>query len=1083
MRNTYVQHCDYSSRFRILKGGKISLVVSAFLATATLLHASPSGGVVTSGSASIAANSSTTTITQSTNKASINWQNFSIAKSETVNFNQPNTSSITLNRVVGNEKSIIDGALNANGQVWILNSNGVLFGKNASINTSGLLATTKALSDADFQAGNYTFRGESSASVINLGEITIANGGYASLLANSVSNEGTIKAIKGTVTLTGANEATINLNGNSLVSLHVNKGVLDALVENKGAIFADGGKVYLTTNAVNELLRGVVNNTGIIEANSIDDITGKIELFAHGGTTNVSGTLSATEGFIETSGETLHVKNDVNIKAKEWLLDPTDITIANGGTDGIDGSSIDADTITTVLNGGTGVTLTATNDITVDEAITWASATQLKLTSSNTIHVNATIANTNTTNGGVYFNANNTTDKVIFDTNGKVMVYNPYQLQWINTALNGNYELGGNIDASSIANFTPIGNSFSKFNGSFDGLGHTIDTLKIDRSGTSYTGLFGYTGSSSVIQNIGLTNVDITGNTYVGGLVGENYGSISNAYATGSVNGDMNYVGGLVGYNNGSISNAYTTGIVTGYGNYVGGLVGFNDSGSISNAYATGSVNGYDSVGGLVGWNEGIINNAYATGIVNGHYAVGGLVGYNNGGIITNSYFDTHDTGISGVGQNDGFDNTVGIAPADAFTKAKYLFDSFDTYWYMIEGQTRPFLRSEYSTTITNSHQLQLMAMNLSASYTLANNITYANDGMWSSAGFVPIGNASSNFNGSFDGLGHTIDALTINRSGDLYVGLFGDTDSSSVIQNIGLTHVNITGWGDVGGLVGLNGGTITNAYTTGSVTGTGDDVGGLVGGNYGSISNAYATGSVTGNDYVGGLVGWNNSVGTITNAYATGIVTGYGMITGGLVGYNVGGITASFWNTETSGQPTVGVGGGSSLTGVTGKTTAQLQQFSTFKDAGWDIEGDSTLATGTPVLTMNGGTPVWKIKVAATPTPTPTTVADITSLITPIVNGTVIRPPVLSNFTPPTPPVQAPQQFSFGGEKVQLVSVPSGDTPNQLVGTQEARAMILSEGAGDLRVPLGQNSQIQLINGGVHLPEGLEQEFFMAQR
>jgi filamentous hemagglutinin family protein len=118
---------DFSSRFRILKGGKVSLVVSAFLGGAVIASAAPSGGEVTSGTASISQSGTVTNIDQSTSKASINWTDFSIAANETVNFNQPNSSSITLNRVVGNEKSIIDGALNANGQVWILNSNGVLF--------------------------------------------------------------------------------------------------------------------------------------------------------------------------------------------------------------------------------------------------------------------------------------------------------------------------------------------------------------------------------------------------------------------------------------------------------------------------------------------------------------------------------------------------------------------------------------------------------------------------------------------------------------------------------------------------------------------------------------------------------------------------------------------------------------------------------------------------------------------------------------------------------------------------------------------------------------------------------------------
>lgn len=269
---------DFSSRFRILKGGKISLVVSALLGGVTLSVAAPSGGTVTSGSATITQNGNITNVVQSTQKASINWQSFSIGTNEIVNFNQPNSSAIVLNRVIGNERSVIDGALNANGQVWILNSNGVLFGKNASINTAGLLATTAQISDIDFQNGNYNFKDATQNNVINEGTITISDGGYVVLASNEVRNAGTIEAIKGKINIVGADSYTLNLNGNSLLSLKVDKGVLDALVENSGNMVANGGEIYLSTNAINELLKGVVNNTGIIEANSVDGITGYVEL-------------------------------------------------------------------------------------------------------------------------------------------------------------------------------------------------------------------------------------------------------------------------------------------------------------------------------------------------------------------------------------------------------------------------------------------------------------------------------------------------------------------------------------------------------------------------------------------------------------------------------------------------------------------------------------------------------------------------------------------------------------------------------------------------------------------------------------
>ena len=408
MCNTYVQQCDYRSRFRILKKGRIALVVSAFLASTTLSFAAPSGGVVTSGNAAITQNGVTTTIDQSSQKASINWSTFSIGSTETVNFNQPNTSSITLNRVIGNEKSVIDGALNANGQVWILNSNGVLFSKNASINTSGLIATTKSLSDADFQAGNYTFGGDSKASVINLGTIEIANGGYAALLANTVSNEGTIRALKGTIELVGGDEFAINLNGNSLVNITVTKGVLDALVENKGALIAHGGEIYLTTNAVNDLLKGVVNNTGVIEAQTLDDVTGKIELYAHGGTVNADGTLDASApisgngGYIETSGQTVNLLDALYVttlakigSTGTWLIDPTTYTIAASG-----GNETGASLASRLASSN--IEIQADNTITLNDAVSW-NANKLTLNSGGNIYINADLIATGTASLAFYY--------------------------------------------------------------------------------------------------------------------------------------------------------------------------------------------------------------------------------------------------------------------------------------------------------------------------------------------------------------------------------------------------------------------------------------------------------------------------------------------------------------------------------------------------------------------------------------------------------------------------------------------------------------------------------------------------------
>ena len=736
---------NYSNRFRILKGGKISLVVSALLGSVSLSFAAPSGGVVTSGTATISQSGNTTNINQSTQKASINWQKFGIKADEVVNFNQPNVNSITLNRVIGNERSIIDGALNANGQVWILNSNGVLFGKNASINTAGLLATTKNISDTNFQAGNYTFTGNSTESIINQGTIKVKNNGYVIFASNEVRNSGTIEAVKGRVQLTGADEYTINLNGNSLIDLSVDKGTLDALVENSSTILADGGEVYLTTHAVDELLRGVVNNTGIIEANSLDGINGHVELYAHGGTANIAGTIKAKGGFVETSGKELNVASTTSIETSKWLLDPVNMTIeSTGGTD-LSGASVSATAIQSALVSAD-VELQADQDITVNENITWGDTTKLTLTAGDEIYVNATIENTNATNGGVYFNAANNSSKVIFNTNGKVIINNVNQLQWMNTALNGNYELGSNIDASITSTwnsdgsggyygFKQIGDS-TFFIGNFDGKGYVIDGLYINRGSENVVGLFGFV-SYTTIYNLGLTNAYISGSQKVGGIMGHSFsGNLNNVFFSGTINSNNDVIGGLIGKSslNLNIINSFSTGKVSGNsivggligrlseiganvlieksysdmeiigtGNEIGGLAGSNGSGdslNIKNSYFSGSVKGNNYVGGILG--KGLIvnvNNVYVSGRIEGNSNTAAL---NSGTTlsITNFFWDTETTGVSTALNGGSSTGITGINSTNSFNEATYAGFDFTNDWIIYEGHTRPLLRA-FMTELT----------------------------------------------------------------------------------------------------------------------------------------------------------------------------------------------------------------------------------------------------------------------------------------------------------------------------------------------------------------------------------------------
>ena len=990
-------HFEYRNAFRILKGGKISLMVSAMLGSSIIVNASPIDGVVTSGSASISQSGNIININQSTQKASINWQSFSIANGETVNFNQPNSSSITLNRVVGNEKSIIDGALNANGQVWILNSNGVLFGKNASINTSGLLATTKELSDIDFQKGNYIFKGDSSASVVNQGTINIKNSGSVIFASNEVKNSGTIKAIAGSVHLVGAKEYSINLNGNSLVNLKVDKGVLDAMVENSGTIIADGGEIYLTTNAVDELLKGVVNNTGILEANSIDDLTGTIELYAHGGEVQVGRTLEASNGFIETSGKDFTILDDASISAGEWLIDPVDITIDDTLASTIETALETTDVTIQTVTSSSSVTTTSNEtstdgdttdgDIYVNSDITWSSEYTLTLDADDEIYVNATIENTNDTDGGVYFQAANTTDKVIFDTDGKVIINNINQLQWVNTALNGTYELGSDIDASDTLNWTdgfdPLGDTSAAFGGTFDGNGYVIDGLYINRSSEDYVGLFGYIvgdNASTQISDVGLTNVDITGASNTGGLIGQSrYSIISNSYVEGDVTGTTT-VGGLIGtlyYS--QLNTSYADVNVSGTSN-VGGLVGYGDAGGIINTYALGTVTGTGSnIAGLVGGStSSSITNSYASNTVSATTPYGLVVYQTYYSSVSNSYYDsTTNTGTMSDSANYAKSQSEILALADTtWSSSIWGNDGSEARGYSLDTVTLPFLinvtkldntlfedglgTSSDPYTITDWTQLQNINYNtdtLSGGYyyTLVNNLTasmsdydsFASLNANSGSGWDPIGDNATYFTGTFDGSGYVIDGLYINRPSDTYVGLFGFTSSNSSISNIGLTNINIIGLDDVGALVGENLGDISNSYASGTVFGN-YNIGGLLGINQGNISNAYALTNVSGTINVGGLVGLNELAGTIQNTYSSGFASG-STNTGALVGYNSAFIDSSFWNTETSGQLN-GIGNGIEL-GVTGLTTAQMSYGQIFKSSGWDIVVDSSINSSIPIL------------------------------------------------------------------------------------------------------------------------------------
>ncbi|MCF7805121.1 MAG: T9SS type A sorting domain-containing protein [Candidatus Marinimicrobia bacterium] len=477
----------------------------------------------------------------------------------------------------------------------------------------------------------------------------------------------------------------------------------------------------------------------------------------------------------------------------------------------------------------------------------------------------------------------------------------------------------GGADGSGTSGFAPIGNSTTGFTGSYDGNAKTISNLFINRPSTTKVGLFGYVYNNT-IDNLGLMNVDITGNENVGALIGDiNTGSVSNCYSTGSISGSS-YVGGLIGYAAYiSLSDSYSSCTVTGTQDDIGGLVGINMLGDITRSYSTGNVSGDTNVGGFVGNNyqSATVSNSYSTGNVTrnsgstntsfggfcgGHafstleycYSTGdvfespgtawstddkGFVGYEYDGNYSDNFFDTSSNQSSATG-------ATGLSEAEMQVQSNFTNWDFTSTWDMDQSGTfndgYPFLSWQNGTdtslpvapsgsgtsedpyliaNLGNLNWLSQSSGEWGKYYKQIADIDASGTSTWDGgAGFSPIGNNSTSFKGEYDGGGYTIDNLYINRSGTSGIGLFGVV-SEATITDIGVTNVNITGDNYVGGLVGLNysNSIVSNSYSTGNVSG-GEQVGGLVGYGYisSNVNNSYSTCSVSGSTDVGGLVGMN---------------------------------------------------------------------------------------------------------------------------------------------------------------------------------------------------------------------------------
>jgi filamentous hemagglutinin family protein len=828
---------------------------SVLLATSALVplglvpaHSNPQGGQVVGGSASIATQGSTTTITQTTDRAVINWNTFNIGSGETTRFIQPNAGSIALNRVTGGlGPSTINGTLTANGQVWIINPAGILIGNGAVVNTAGFLATTSDIKNSDFMAGRYNFiiPGQPDASVVNLGTITATNSGFAALVAPGVRNSGTITARFGKISLASANAFSLDFYGDSLITLGVGDSIagqvkdvatgqtLDALVKNEGLLKANGGKVELTAVAARQVVDSVINNKGVIEARSIGHRNGMIVLGAATSKTKVAG----------APVQTVKVSGTLNVSGKK-----------TGGTVKVTGEAIELASANIKATGGTGGgTVMIGGDTgggnlnSITGSIPQAALSSSPVPTADTVSVDK--------NSKIDVSATNTGD------GGKTIVWSDTKTVFAGTVLakggaqSGN---GGFIEVSGKQTLAYSGKvDTSAANGAFGTL--LLDPYNLTISSSPSSGMSGFNANAddSVLYVGDLTSALATSNVIV---------TTGNG---GSQAGDIT-VAAFLAWNSGSTLtlSAYRNIVVNSQGPQNTATINpLGSSSLVLRADNTGTGVGTVLLQNETGYDRRIDATA-TTGKVTIYYNpanYGAPTDFTsgNGGIYTST--PSQLTAYMLVNNATQLQN-VATNLTGAYALGKDIDASATASWNSgagfapIGSQSAPFIGAFDG----GGHTVDGLTM-------------------------APTG-AFANYIGLFGGIGSagvvrnlniTNASITANQSlgsFDQYVGVlagvnFGTIDNVTVQGTInGGNATNLT----AGGLVGRNGaflsfnappqGLIQNSAANVAVnTGNGlnlhmNTVGGLVGDNPGSILNSSATGNIVvgSNTIAGGLVGRN---------------------------------------------------------------------------------------------------------------------------------------------------------------------------------------------------------------------------------
>ncbi|WP_209425458.1 MBG domain-containing protein [Pararhodobacter sp. SW119] len=988
----------------------VPLLRSLLLATTALSPLSalagsdvlPSGGAVAHGSVDITTpGSGQMAITQGSNAAILNWTDFSIGSGARVDIHQPGADAMLLNRVTGSTGSRIDGHLGANGQVYLVNPNGITIGPDGQVRAAGFVASTLDIRDEDFLARQLRFEGTGTPGAVrNHGTIDIVPGGYAALLGGRVANSGTIRVPMGRVGLGAGARATLDFAGDGFLQVALPSGIEgeEALVGNSGQIVADGGRVEMMAATAREAARNAINLSGVVEARSVSGRSGAILLGGGaGGRVTVTGRAStrAPAALVESSPipPARPTGGSITVTGAEIALTGAEIDASapsGGGEIRIGGDArglgalprartLDVDAATTIRADATDLGDGGNIVLWSDEATRFAGRLSAQ--------------------GGAAGG-----DGGFIEVSGRDYLFYGGQSVTVAPAGQPGLLLLDPRDVAVVAAVEDAPEGYSVI---------LRDSLQADLATgdaeVTTSGPGEDAGNILILDSLTWTSANrlslrshndidinapitaLSGELWLGaGELSESFGQVSTSPA-GAIDvdrftmawGEWRQVGpDIPAFRAPSFTVSFGTASF---------LRAFGGAGNVEDPWLLGDVYGLQGVDGYLGNSFALDRDIDASGTADWNVGLGFLpIGFGDSEGIGafGGNFDGRGFQISDLSINVGVSFTAtGLFIANAGTiedlrlSAPSVIGGFQPTGILAGenfegGEIRNVVIEGGTVTGDGAAIGGLVGVNLGRVERASVEVGLIGGGFSNDRGAVDLGGL----------VGTNRGVISQSRA----AGTIGNTETDDVSRSLrfeagGLVGANFsliersradvdigigarldgsfarTGQAETGGLVGVNhpGGALRDVAATGSVRSISDtdaSVGGLVGLNDGSILRAYATGPVRGSatsaggTQVGGLVGLH--FGTITQGLATGsVATDAEFIpgddftsVGGLVGSSdVGsdGVIGSFWDTVTTGQ-TEADGGGFTDPGAQGLTTAELQDFDGFRESagavGWSF-------------------------------------------------------------------------------------------------------------------------------------------------